>query len=209
MKTPRSRKDMIAFLAAHFRYSTANSWNGLSSYAANVKLHKLHFPTREVESQAYDLLQCDGVFDEAGVNAILDEFKERHNFEYAIASNGRSGGYMVLYDMERKPDEHKTVCWSCGQKNFEAGTKVCGRCHSNNMHPYNGFVKNLSCRSIDGDRYFEDMDTYSLRLRVKLIMDFDRTVQRACEAFVNYCAHHKVKEVTIRVPKKIMQAVEI
>ena len=36
-----NRNEMIAFLTNHFRYSTMNSWNQMTSYANNVKLHNL------------------------------------------------------------------------------------------------------------------------------------------------------------------------
>jgi len=41
----RSRKKMTKFLINHFRYHTANSWNGTRSYAHNMKIHKLNLDT--------------------------------------------------------------------------------------------------------------------------------------------------------------------
>lgn len=209
MKTPRTRKDMIAFLQGHFRYSTLNSWNGQGSYAAKVKIHDLNFPDSASRSRAYDLIYTDGVFEEAGVQMALDAFQSRQNDAYTIGMNGRSGGYMVLYGMNVKPDEHKTMCHSCWQKNFEADTKVCGRCHATNMHPYSGTIKSVSSRSIDKDEDFETWDTGSLRSRVRLVMDFDKAVKEACNNFISYCQCHEAEKVIVQVPKKILQAVAV
>ena len=209
MKTPRSRKEMIAFLSSHFRYSTMNSWNGQSSYAQNVKVSHLHFPDQATRNRAYDLVQVYGIDIEAGIRDAIENFQERHNHEYTIGFNGRSSGYMVLYDMTRTADDHKTHCYSCGQKNYKADTKVCGVCHSTNMHPYKGTVDHVSTKSIDGDNDFDCWDTHSLRNRVKLVMDFDAAVKEACDNFIGYCKDHKAEEVTVSVPHQVMRAMEM
>lgn len=37
----RKPKDMIDYLKNHFRYDTMNSWNRATSYANNVKIHRV------------------------------------------------------------------------------------------------------------------------------------------------------------------------
>lgn len=108
---------MIAYLSGHFRYDTMNSWNRATSYAANVKIHKLTFPNNEVRNRAYDLLQTDEAFDD--VRFIMGEFDKDHDYEWQVGFNGRSGGYIVLYQGGRKKSDHKSVCTNCGQRNFK------------------------------------------------------------------------------------------
>jgi hypothetical protein len=103
---------MVAYLCDHFRYHTMNSWNGASSYAANIKLHQI----MPGNLDGYDFLQTDEAFRHG--NDIIREFEERHHYEWQIGSNGRSGGYLVLYQGGMKPSGHKSFCPSCGQLNF-------------------------------------------------------------------------------------------
>ena len=51
----RSRDSMIAFLGKHYRYPTANSWNGSTSYANNVKVYNLGLSS-EQENKLYSML---------------------------------------------------------------------------------------------------------------------------------------------------------
>jgi len=53
-RKPRTKQDMIAYLEGHFRYSTMNSWNGVTSYAHNVKFHHLDL-TRQQESACFEM----------------------------------------------------------------------------------------------------------------------------------------------------------
>lgn len=95
----KTKKEMINFLKEHERYWTMNSWNGGSSYANNVKIYNLGMD-HDLEMKAYGLLV------EEGFNQLLasdyEFLKERFEEEtgYTIGSNGRSSGYLVLYDME-------------------------------------------------------------------------------------------------------------
>jgi hypothetical protein len=118
MKTPRSRKAMIDYLSGHFRYNTMNSWNQAHSYAANVKIQKLTFPNNEARNRAYDLVQTDEAMDD--VRFIMQEFDQAHDYEWQVGFNGRSGGYIVLYQGGRRKSQHKSVCTNCGQRNFRS-----------------------------------------------------------------------------------------
>lgn len=51
----RSRKEMTDFLRNHFRYPTLNSWNHATSYACNLKIHRLGL-TSEIVSKLYEML---------------------------------------------------------------------------------------------------------------------------------------------------------
>lgn len=94
-----NKKSMIDFLKNHFRYDTMRSWNRSTSYANNVKIHNLDLPDG-IRETAYDIMlsDVDTIIWDIEVNEIFDEF--RRETGYDIGFNGRSGGYIVLYDTE-------------------------------------------------------------------------------------------------------------
>src|SRR3990172_8605085 len=113
-----SRKAMVDFLTKHPRYWTMNSWNRLHSYAQNVKLSHLNIPEDLMET-AYEFLEVDG--EEEPWVAIRDEWSNwsyTHDRDYEIGMNGRSNGYMVLFQTEKKPSQYKSWCAHCGQRNY-------------------------------------------------------------------------------------------
>lgn len=89
------RKEMIDFLLHHFRYYTMNSWNVSTSYANNVKIYNLDIPA-EYQDKAYELLEISETFDT--FSELFTEFTAKTG--YTIGFNGRSSGYLVLYDTE-------------------------------------------------------------------------------------------------------------
>lgn len=85
-------KSMYLFLKNHFRYYTMNSWNCLKSIANNVKLYNL-----DLEGDwcnAYQILIDNNWID---LEWLIKDFEEKHKWFY-VGFNGRSGGYLVLYD---------------------------------------------------------------------------------------------------------------
>lgn len=95
----KTKKEMIEFLKNHERYWTMNSWNGSSSYANNVKIYNLGMD-HDLEMKAYDLLAEEGfnVLLASDYEFLTERFEEETG--YTIGSNGRSSGYLVLYDKE-------------------------------------------------------------------------------------------------------------
>jgi hypothetical protein len=200
-----TRKQMIDFLSDHFRYHTMNSLNNATSYARCVKLNRLSFPSAEVRDRAYDLLNAEDSFVLSGVNGRIRQFDESYDHQYQIGFNGRSGGYMVLYQGGRKPSEYKTICRSCGQRNYQAHTTVCGLCHSENMVPYTGFdVFIRPGRGMDVDMDFDCWETASLRDRVRLVKAFDRCCDDCVKLFIQFAAENEAVEKTVQVPKQIV-----
>ena len=95
----KTKKEMINFLKEHERYWTMNSWNGSSSYANNVKIYNLGMD-HDLEMKAYGLLAEEG-FNQllaSDYEFLTERFEEETG--YTISSNGRSSGYLVLYDKE-------------------------------------------------------------------------------------------------------------
>lgn len=114
--TEPTREEMITFLRDHFRYYTMSSVNRSTSYARNVKIHNLHL-TREQESKAYDLIYAEGAY--GNINQILEDFAINHDQKFQIGFNGRSSGYLVLYQGGQKPSGYQSYCTRCGQLNYK------------------------------------------------------------------------------------------
>ena len=208
---PRTRKDMIAYLTEHFRYDTMNSWNQATSYAVKIKVRYLNL-SREDSDAVYEMLDVPDSWDESGFNHVLREFDQRYNHAYQIGSNGRSGGYLVLYQGGAKPSEHKSQCRQCGQRNFTAAEPEpaqCGRCQAmaryNRKFPLEPYT--YPGKGFDMGEDFAEWSTEDLRNRVDLVWDFDQTCARAVKAYVDYAHENKVVEATIHVPKNIHVAV--
>lgn len=106
----RSRAAMTAFLRGHFRYHTMNSWNRSTSYANRVKLDRLAVPADKYDL-ALDVLfggvQCPD-WDDAR-DALTRRFAEETGFE--VGFNGRSGGYLVLYQAGVDPKSGRPVTY--------------------------------------------------------------------------------------------------
>lgn len=113
------RPAMAEFIANHFRYYTINSWNRLTSYANNVKIHNLGLTSKQA-SRAYDLLldvNIDMSLFWDSVHDIIQDFL--HETGCTIAFNGRSDGYMVLYATEMKNERRVTLSRGIGGYDIE------------------------------------------------------------------------------------------
>jgi len=89
----KSKKAMLEFLQKHFRYDVMNSWNGVTSYAANVKIHNGWVPA-ELRNAAYAMLEMREPYEDIEF-AHFAEFAKNHA-DYEMIFNGRQGGYIVL-----------------------------------------------------------------------------------------------------------------
>jgi len=205
----RSKKAMIKFLSEHFRYNTMNSWNLSTSYAHNVKINRV-IP-QEMQDKAYELMEQGGVYDT--INMDIRDFDVEHNHLYQAGFNGRSGGYLVLYQGSKKPLDYKTRCNECGKLTwYEDG-------HKCEMEGCSGILKELKepvyqigCyagRAIDQDKDYDDWSMSSLRERVVLVQDFDRLCDDVVGEVIYCCEHYNIIEKEITVPKtiKVLQRV--
>ena len=103
-----NRQEMIDFLTNHFRYYTMNSWNRMTSYAQNVKLRNLNIP-QELHDKAYDFIFCDSTEDyDWDERKLIEEFTVETG--YSARFNGRSCGYIVLYDTDINEHLERYVC---------------------------------------------------------------------------------------------------
>lgn len=136
-------KQMFNFLKDHYQYYTMNSWNGLKSIANNVKVYKLN-----LSGDCYNALTFLQDDDYITINCMIDEWQYEHP-GYVVGFNGRSGGYLVLYNA----DNNKTVLPDEVDYNddYEGYKEMC--------REYFGSVKAAR---------------YKLVEMVKLVQDFDR-----------------------------------
>lgn len=208
--SPRSKTDMIDYLKNHFRYNTMNSWNRSTSYARNIKIHRLGLD-HETEDRCFEMLNIEEAY--VDFSDVLHEFGVRHDFKWQIGQNGRSGGYLVLYQGGRKDQGYKTRCNHCRKPTWYETEQPChvGGC--------DGTLKLLSSPlldiytqpglGLDEDQDFESMSYESLRERVVLVKDFDKACELAIKAFVNFAKSHQIEEQEIMVPKTVRVAVEV
>lgn len=211
----RSRNAMVEFLDNHFRYNTMNSWNNSTSFANNMKIYNLGID-KDIEDKLHELLFDDCESDLSFyINSLIEDFEEKTG--YSAGFNGRSGGYLVLYQMELVPSGYKSYCTSCGQKNFtsvkETGNK-CGRCGKETRVD---FAQPLMQKKVYpgrpiGEEDFNDKDYWdmsSLKDMVKLVQDFDILCDDIVKECVEYTKNCQVVEEEILVPKKVKRVVEI
>lgn len=195
---------MTDFLTLHFRYFTMNSWNRSQSYACNLKLYNLGLK-QEIENKLYDLMDTQEFF--YARNELLDEFGQRHQYQWQAAMNGRSGGYLVLYQGELKPSGYKSYCIHCGQKNYssvkETGN-ICGVCQNPSRVDYSNthmLVSKFSGRGTDDGEDFGEWTMYELKERVRLVQELDRLADCLVETAVYLAENFTVEDEEYLVPQ--------
>ena len=200
----RSRKEMTDFLRNHFRYPTLNSWNHATSYACNLKIHRLGL-TSEIVSKLYEMLDTqDFLFMRQD---MLDHFNEVHDFRWQAAFNGRSGGYLVLYQGEQKSTGHLSYCTCCRQRNFlsvrDTGN-VCGACGRPTRVDFSTPPKQpvtFPGRGVDMDDDYEEWSLSELRDRVKLVQELDSLADDLVSQAIHMANEYDVVEDEHYVPQ--------
>lgn len=91
-------REMFDFLKNHFRYYTLNSWNRLKSIANEVKVYRLGLP---YDSGA--MLDALYITDYEPINQAIYRWEKDHP-GYRVGFNGRSDGYIVLYNDDNNGD---------------------------------------------------------------------------------------------------------
>ena len=198
----RSRKDMTEYLREHFRYPTMSSWNDSTSYACNLKIYQLGLDSDTVD-KLFELIQTDDFFQERSL--LIQDFGSAHDYLWQAGMNGRSGGYLVLYQGERIPSGYKSYCTNCGQKSYrsvqETGN-VCGVCRKPASVDFPGThmqVTTFPGGGTDCDADFEDWSMYDLRNRVRLVQEFDRLADDMVQEAVFYAQNYAVQDEEYQV----------
>jgi hypothetical protein len=202
-----TRKQMEEFLENHFRYFTMNSWNLSTSYACNVKIHKIGLD-RKTAQRAYDFLDLPEAFRE--VNSLIRDFDRKYDYRWQAGFNGRSGGYLVLYTGGKKDLGHKTRCDQCGRLTWYETEQPC------HVEGCEGTLEVLTetawstytypGKGVDENADFAEWDIEELRERYRLVRDFDRLCNACIRSFIRFVKTHTVEEEEILVPKTVKVA---
>lgn len=168
-----NRRDMIDFLQNHFRYNTMNSWNQSTSYANNVKVHRLDIPKDKIDIAyeiIYDDVNADDLYDE--ISNFIYDFKQ--DTGYDVGFNGRSSGYLVLYATAFDVKQNKLVTYP-------------GR--------------NIDMCADFEDK--SEWDMTALKSRVELVSKFDKLCDDIRDVFLQYLDEYEIVEEEIQVTKTI------
>lgn len=202
---------MAEFLVGHFRYNTMNSWNRSTSYANCVKIHRLDLTANQME-QAWEMLECEDVFD--AIQNLIQEWAVEREWCWQVGFNGRSGGYLVLYQggLDFK-NAHTARCDVCGKRTWHRQDVPCTTDWCDGTlrvlpKPMPQIVT-YPGRGLDESEDFEEWGMEALRARVKLVQEFDRLCDDIVTTFAGFCDHCKVVDEQIMVPKnvKVLQPV--
>ena len=196
----RSRAEMTAYLSGHFRYNTMNSWNRSTSYACNMKLYKLGLD-RGTEDKLWDIIQVPEFYER--LNERIEDFNWQHNYLWQAGWNGRSGGYLVLYQGGTKPSGYRSYCTKCGQKNYTSIAETGNWCGVCNEEARVDYIKppmqifSFPGRDVDMDEDFEDWSLYELQQRTELVQEFDRLADDIVAEALYIAQNHSVEERTV------------
>jgi len=201
----RSREAMTAFLAGHFRYHTMNSWNRATSYANCIKITRLDL-SREQMDKAWPMLEMEEIYD--AIHWTLRDWAESHDWRWQVGFNGRSGGYLVLYQGNLDHQNARTArCDVCGKLTWHKETTPCTRSgcpgHLRVLERPQPQVVTYPGRGTDEDQEFSDWSMDQLRERVKLVQDFDQLCDTVVAQFLDYCENYSIVEKDIMVPKTV------
>lgn len=200
----RSRQEMTDFLRNHFRYPTMNSWNQATSYACNLKINRLGL-TSEIEMKLYEMLDTQEFLFMR--NDIVQQFNEAHHFRWQAGFNGRSGGYLVLYQGDLKPTEYKSYCICCGQRNYrsvEESGNVCGACGNPSRLDYDRIPMQpitYPGRGVDMDDDYEEWSLSDLRDRVNLVQEFDSLADNLVSQAIHMANAYDIVDEEYYVPR--------
>jgi len=201
----RRREDLTRFLREHDRYWTMNSWNRSASYANCVKIHRLGLSAEQLD-QAWDMLDMPEVYD--SIHVLLSEWAAARDWQWQVGFNGRSGGYLLLYQGGLDWKNARTAqCNECGKLTWHKQDTPCtsdGCDGSLRLLPEpRPQIVTYPGRGLDEDRDFDEWSMEELRDRVRLIQEFDRLCDTAVALFVDYCENYRVVEEDMMVPKRV------
>lgn len=163
----KNNKEMFYFLKEHFRYWTLNSWNRLDSIANNVKIYKLGLDYKILE-----LLELDNYLT---INTDIEDWEYEHK-GYKVGFNGRSGGYLVLYN------------------------------ENNNSSVLDSYLENENYEDFKEEvkEYYGSLKEYHNELvrQVELVQDFDKLCDSLLEECKYMLEHCKVVEKEEQITRK-------
>lgn len=206
-----STKSMWNFLHDHFTYPTMNSWNRSTSIAHNVKLYNLNLEGDYGVVMNYLFDEMDSGCLQVLIATEIRDF-ERKNPAYRAGFNGRSGGYLVLYNADSNSSVLPEIVTDYDSyEDFKADVKDMGYNVSDFNHALRevveivrefdrlcdhlrDIVNEFSLRNFGADKleaalegfdalYGEDMDRLGLTLPV---MEGDHLVLNDCGEYITF-----------------------
>lgn len=115
------------------------------------------------------------------INDLLSDFSAEHNHLWQVGFNGRSSGYLVLYQGFSRLSGYKSFCRECGQRNYktveETSNNRCGRCGADARVNFETMPKEVGCypgRSTDSGR--DTLQSSAYRRNVFRIIWYDYMV---------------------------------
>ena len=185
-----------------------NPWNRSSSYANNIKLYTIEKPADiddDIWSEMLWITQWQNKLSD-----LLEDFGRVHDWQWQTGINGRSGGYVVLYQGGIKPSGYKSYCNHCGQRNYQAvpqgQTGICGRCEARarvNFKQTHMQVFTWPGKNVDMVEDFQDWTLSQIRDRVELVQEFDQLCDDISSEYIDTCKNYRISEEEILVPKTI------
>jgi hypothetical protein len=202
---------MIAFLEGHFRHDTMSSWNRAASYANSVKIHRLDLTPEQLD-KAWAMLGMAEVFD--AIRGLINDWSSKREWHWQVHFNGRSSGYLVLYQGGLDYKNAKTAqCDSCykltwHKENVPCTTAGCDETLTVLEKPSPQIVT-YAGRGLDQSEDFTDWSMDRIRDRVKLVHDFDKLCDDCVATFVFHCDNYSIAEKHIMVPRtiKVLEAI--
>ena len=166
-----NRAELVSYLKNHFRYYTMSSWNRSTAYANNVKLYNLDLPV-EIIDRAYIFIsgEVECIDWQYAVEDAFHSFLKETG--YNAGFNGRSGGYIVMYE---------TAVDSSGKTVTYPGRGI---------DQYEDFD--------DEDEW----DFHRLQERVKLVQRFDRMCDQLREELIYILSSSEIEEYPVVTYRK-------
>ena len=134
-------------------------------------------------------------------------FSVAHNFRWQAGFNGRSGGYLVLYQGDLRPSEYRSYCTCCGQRNHRSVAdtgNLCGACGNPTRVDYRIPPKQpiiFPGRGTDMDDDYEEWSLSKLRDRVKLVQKLDSLADDLVSQAIHMAKAFDVAEEAYYVPQ--------
>lgn len=197
----RNRQEMLEFLNNHFRYYTMNPWNRTTSWAHNMKIHTV-IPG-EYQDKVFDLINTDDYFFE--IESIIRNWEEDNEYKLQAGFNGRSGGYLVMYEgyitykrifTFERTQGGRDYADNYGWKSLEEAKK---------QGLYNKEIPQIHThpgRSVD-EEDFEDLELHELKLITERVQKFDKLCDEIVEATIQMAKTCKVTTETVYISKEV------
>jgi hypothetical protein len=203
---PKSKEGIAKFLIEHPRYSDGGR-NSQSTYAHNVKVTRLGLTPSELD-KAYTLMEAEDY--RKLIRGGIRDFQSQMDGRFMIETQGRSGGYLTLFEAEVYDPGYKSTCKHCSQLNFQEVSEksskcgVCGGPRVNLKKPL--AWSRLLGSGIDHRVTYDEMlewDKNKLLDRLDVVHAFDAACDVVRNDFKRMLNEYMLVEEVINVPTRV------